>query len=47
MGLTGVFLVLCIIGAILGLIKKIRKDSKRRDAVTAVLRPLLGTVDHC
>ena len=42
MGFGGVLIVLCLIGAILGLIKKIRKDSKRRDAVTAVMRPLLG-----
>lgn len=41
MGFGGVLIVLCLIGAILGLIRKIRKDSKRRDAVTAVMRPLL------
>ena len=41
MGFGGVLIVLCLIGSILGLIRKIRKDSKRRDAVTAVMRPLL------
>ena len=45
MGFGGVLIVLCVIGSILGLIRKIRKDSKRRDAVKLpAIRGLMGTI---